>query len=160
MGHGIGDSCSNPEPSYDDNFTVIDVKGIHLIHLDYCGCETAQARHIQLLRMSWYPATTSAPRTAATFRVLEHFQLLTFESKASGFAIYNALARSTDNTGTATPPVCCLHSPSCIHLLMSAAGQLSRFHADDAGMAPHQITEARRPRTSARRTGPLKRKTG
>ncbi|KAF7968772.1 hypothetical protein HWV62_29344 [Athelia sp. TMB] len=103
LGHGVGECCSNPEASYDDNFTVIDMKAIHQIHLDYCACETAQPRHVQLLRASWYPATTIAPRTAATFRVLEHFQLLTFESKASGFALYNTLARSTDNTGTNPP---------------------------------------------------------
>ncbi|KAF7974583.1 hypothetical protein HWV62_11966, partial [Athelia sp. TMB] len=104
LGHSVGDTCSNPVPSYDNTFTVIDIQGIHQIHLDYCGCETAQARTVQLLRASWYPATTSAPRTAATFRVLEHFQILTFESKASGFALYNTLARLTDNTGTALPP--------------------------------------------------------
>ncbi|KAF7970355.1 hypothetical protein HWV62_24332 [Athelia sp. TMB] len=105
LGHSLGDLCSNPEPSYKDTFTVIDVKGIHQVHLDYCSCELAQPRHIQLLRFSWYPATSAAPRTAATFRVLELFHLLTFESKASGFALYNTLSRSTDNTGASPPPV-------------------------------------------------------
>ncbi|KAF7966740.1 hypothetical protein HWV62_37241 [Athelia sp. TMB] len=104
LGHGIGDSCSNPVPSHDDTFTVIDVKGIHQIHLDYCTCQTAQALHVQLLHPSWYPSTTSNPCTAATFHVLEHFHLLTFKAKSSGFALYNTLARSTDNTGTAPPP--------------------------------------------------------
>ncbi|KAF7982026.1 hypothetical protein HWV62_30278 [Athelia sp. TMB] len=104
LGHSVRDACTNPLSSYNNTFTVLDLTGIHQIHLDYCACQTAQPRHIQLLRASWYPSTTSNPRTAATFRLLEHFQLLTFESKASGFALYNTLSRATDNTGTVPPP--------------------------------------------------------
>ncbi|KAF8958691.1 hypothetical protein BDZ97DRAFT_1923452 [Flammula alnicola] len=44
------------------------------------------------------------PRTAATFRVLETFQMLSFTSKISAFEYYCSLARRTDNTGVSVPP--------------------------------------------------------
>lgn len=59
----------------------------------------------QLLRARWFPATVSSPQTAATFNLLEYFQLLTFESKASVFEYLNSLSRRTDNTGTKDRPV-------------------------------------------------------
>ncbi|KAG6885483.1 hypothetical protein C0992_005120, partial [Termitomyces sp. T32_za158] len=41
--------------------------------------------------------------TAATFRTLKTFELLSYESKVSAFQYYNALARLTDNTGLDAP---------------------------------------------------------
>lgn len=106
LGHDANTPCTNPDASFADNFTVIDNKAIHSISLDYCACKTAQPKPVQLLRASWYPATTTDPHTAATFRVLEHFHLLTLESKILGFEQYSTLARATDNTGTVPVPVC------------------------------------------------------
>ncbi|KAG2048880.1 hypothetical protein BDR06DRAFT_894657 [Suillus hirtellus] len=39
------------------------------------------------------------PQTAATFNVLEHFHLLSYESKISAYKFFHGLARHTDNTG-------------------------------------------------------------
>ncbi|KIK42376.1 hypothetical protein CY34DRAFT_83691, partial [Suillus luteus UH-Slu-Lm8-n1] len=99
LGHPLGEACILPERAFNDNFTLIHSNGIHEIGLDYCGCNTAQTRTKQLLRVSWFPATISDPRTAATFQVLEQYHLLSFESKASGYEFYHAIARLTDNTG-------------------------------------------------------------
>lgn len=66
--------------------------------LDFCDCKTAQTHTVQLLCTRWYPAMVMDPWTAATFRVLNHFQMYTFESKGSAFEYYQALARLTDNT--------------------------------------------------------------
>lgn len=46
------------------------------------------------------PATVYHPKTATTFHLLEHFQLLTFESKTSAYEFYYSLARETNNIGT------------------------------------------------------------
>jgi hypothetical protein len=99
LGHFAGDSCLLPERAFNDDFTLIDTNGIHTIGLDFCGCETAQTRTKQLLRAAWFLATTVDPRTAATFRILEQYHLLSFESKASGYEFYQSIARLTDNTG-------------------------------------------------------------
>ncbi|KAG0694345.1 hypothetical protein DFH29DRAFT_880765 [Suillus ampliporus] len=54
---------------------------------------------LQLLRMGWFPSTTVYPRTAATFRLLHHYQILSFESKASTYEFYHSLVRISDNVG-------------------------------------------------------------
>ncbi|KAG1726126.1 hypothetical protein EDD22DRAFT_982820 [Suillus occidentalis] len=99
LGHTPGERCYNAQPVSCDEFTVIDAHGIHDVAVDFCGCETAQIRYKQLLRARWFPATTSDPRTAATFGVLELFHLLSFESKVSAYEFYHSLARRSDNTG-------------------------------------------------------------
>jgi hypothetical protein len=53
----------------------------------------------QLLRARLFPATVDMPNTAATFRCLEHYQMLSFESKISIYEYYNTLSRMVDNTG-------------------------------------------------------------
>lgn len=105
LGHPLGQRCPNPVPAFNDDFVVLDTGGIHPVGLDFCDCHLALPRNIQLLRARLFPATTIDPKTAATFSVLELFQLLTFMSKISGFDFYNTLARLTDNTGTVTIPV-------------------------------------------------------
>ncbi|RDX41714.1 hypothetical protein OH76DRAFT_1459063 [Lentinus brumalis] len=103
LGHRPGESCYNPQPAFGDGFVVVDLHGIHEIGLDFCGCERAVAHSSQLLRYRWFPSTATNPRTAATFRVLESFHLLSCQSKVSAFEFYTALSRNTDNTGTQPP---------------------------------------------------------
>ncbi|KAK6985154.1 CxC2 domain-containing protein [Favolaschia claudopus] len=104
LGHGkrfgVETQCVNPIPAFDDDFVVVDTYAIYEVHLDFCGCETAQAHDIQLLRARWYPSTSTNPRSTATFTVLRRFHLLTLESKDSVSEFYNSIARETDNTGT------------------------------------------------------------
>ncbi|KAG1839753.1 hypothetical protein DFJ58DRAFT_718504 [Suillus subalutaceus] len=90
LGHPTGERYLMPERAYNDDFTLIDTNGIHEIGLDFCGCETAQTHTIQLLCTAWFLATTTDPRTAATFRILEQYHILSFESKCSGYEFYHA----------------------------------------------------------------------
>ncbi|KIJ15234.1 hypothetical protein PAXINDRAFT_77683, partial [Paxillus involutus ATCC 200175] len=99
LGHKSGERCSNPLKAYTDTFVVIDILGIHVVSLDFCNCETSESLTQQLLRMSWFPATPTRPRTAATFRLLEQFHLVSLESKILVYEFYNALSRLVDNTG-------------------------------------------------------------
>ncbi|KIK47784.1 hypothetical protein CY34DRAFT_73368, partial [Suillus luteus UH-Slu-Lm8-n1] len=99
LGHSTGQPCYNPKPTYDDDFTIIDVHGIHEVALDFCNCEQVSSHYKQILRARWFPATSTDPKTAATFTVLEHFHLLSFESKVSAFEFYHCIARQSDNTG-------------------------------------------------------------
>ncbi|KAG2106954.1 uncharacterized protein F5147DRAFT_746092 [Suillus discolor] len=88
LSHTQGERCYNPHPSAGDDFIVISVHGVHEVALEFCGCTSAQ----------WYPATISEPHTAATFRVLQHFHLLSFESKVSTYEFYHSLTKYSDNT--------------------------------------------------------------
>ncbi|KAJ6480691.1 hypothetical protein C8R47DRAFT_1218538 [Mycena vitilis] len=92
--------CRNPKPAVDDDFVIVDTHGIHEVHVDFCDCEIAEERDVQLLRARLYPATSKHPRTAATFGVLRHFHLMTLTSKCSGSEFYKCLARETNNSGT------------------------------------------------------------
>ncbi|EIW81309.1 hypothetical protein CONPUDRAFT_55437, partial [Coniophora puteana RWD-64-598 SS2] len=99
LNHPPGEPCMNPKAAWKGNFTVIDVTGIHNVHVNYCQCQKRIRRFQQLLRASWYPSTTSRPKTAATFNVLEQYHLLSFESKASAYEFYSSLVRRTNNMG-------------------------------------------------------------
>ncbi|KAG2029310.1 hypothetical protein BDR03DRAFT_881153 [Suillus americanus] len=102
LGHPPGERCCNPSLVHND-FVVLDINGVHNITLHFCECQTAQSRTMQLLRMHWFPATTLDPKTTATFRLLHHFHVLSFESKASTFEYWQTLARLTNNTGINPP---------------------------------------------------------
>ncbi|KAG1877410.1 hypothetical protein F4604DRAFT_1880388 [Suillus subluteus] len=99
LGHPVGERCFNLSRAYDDDFVILDINGVHELALDFCSCESALSHVKQLLRARWYPATSADPKSAATFRLLQHFHMLTFESKASAFEYWQTLARLTDNTG-------------------------------------------------------------
>ena len=105
MGHAYGDTCINPQRAFGDDFVVLDVSGIHEVAVDYCGCETAEPKHTQLLRSRLFLATRIDPKTAATFRLMEYYHVLHNQTKASGFEFFNTLSRRTDNTGTEEPKV-------------------------------------------------------
>ncbi|KAJ7813038.1 hypothetical protein B0H14DRAFT_3090425 [Mycena olivaceomarginata] len=97
LGHGRNGICPGTD------FCIVDSNGIHEVALDFCTCGWAEDHDIQLLRARLYPATTTNPATAATFRVLRDFHLLSLEAKSSAYHFYNKLARQTDNTGVFQP---------------------------------------------------------
>ncbi|KAG2113416.1 uncharacterized protein F5147DRAFT_744141 [Suillus discolor] len=99
LGHAIGESCILPHKSFNNNFLLIDTNGIHEMVVDFCACETSQTHTKQLLHMRWFPSTTVDPRTAATFQLLHHYHILSFESKASAYEFYHLLVRISDNVG-------------------------------------------------------------
>jgi hypothetical protein len=99
LGHAAGQVCLNPRRAFNDDFVVIDTHGIHEVSLDFCDCATAKSYVQQLLKITWFPSTTSDPKTAATFHVLKQYHLLSFESKVSTFEFYHALRQMSDNTG-------------------------------------------------------------
>ncbi|KAJ7215151.1 hypothetical protein C8J57DRAFT_1440578 [Mycena rebaudengoi] len=105
LGHWEGNDhrCPLPEQVRGDSFVIIDDHGVHDVAVDFCGCGHGGSHNMQLLRGGLYPATTTNPRTAATFAVLRSYHLLSFESKASSYEFYHTLARETDNTGLNPP---------------------------------------------------------
>ncbi|KAG1892824.1 hypothetical protein F4604DRAFT_1913518 [Suillus subluteus] len=78
-------------------FGSLNVKPILMNSFDWKG--VASSHYKQILHTCWFPATSTDPRTAATFTVLEHFHLLSFESKVSAFKFYHYIAHWSDNTG-------------------------------------------------------------
>ncbi|KAG1796861.1 hypothetical protein EV424DRAFT_1475159 [Suillus variegatus] len=99
LGHITGQQCVNPCHAFNDDFVIINIFGIHKVSLDFCGCAIAESHMQQLLQMSLFPSTTSDPKTAVTFHILEQYHLLSFESKISAYEFYHGLRRMSDNTG-------------------------------------------------------------
>lgn len=107
LGHPAGDQCPLPQQAFRDDFTIINIDQVHTLGLDYCGCGHSTLSQVQqLLERRLYPATVENPKTAATFRVLEMFELLQYESKVSPFELWKTLSRMTDNTGMFVVKVC------------------------------------------------------
>ena len=79
---------------------------IHEVSIDFCSCRKSDQHHtVQLLCTNLFSAMIKQPKTAATTRVLELFELLSYKSKASAFEFYNTLSWFTDNTGISPPKV-------------------------------------------------------
>ncbi|KAJ3833604.1 hypothetical protein F5878DRAFT_645810 [Lentinula raphanica] len=100
LGHRAGETCFNLKIVHD--FTVIHTNGVHTVDLSYCNCPNrtvAGEWNQQLLRRRWFPATHLEPRTAATYRVLEMFHVLTLQGKVTTYDFYAGLEKLTDNTG-------------------------------------------------------------
>lgn len=114
LGHSPAVSCGNPWLSRGNDFVIIDTHGIHEVALSFCDCEHSQDHATQLLRARLFPATDRYPNTAATFNVLNRFQLLSFESKCSAYEFYRSLARETNNTGLRSVKVSrCISDKGC-----------------------------------------------
>lgn len=104
LGHQFGESCFNLEHCPNDNFIIIDMHGIHEVGIDFCGCGKSDQHHtVQLIQANLFSATIKQPKTAATMRVLELFELLSYKSKASAFEFYHTLSQFTNNTGISPP---------------------------------------------------------
>ena len=81
---------------------VVHTNGFHPVTLYFCECDQvrqAGTRVEQLLRAKLYPATIGDPTTSFTFAVLEHFHLLTLQSKTTAYDFYRTLQFITDNAG-------------------------------------------------------------
>lgn len=131
LGHPPGQDCLAPSKAFNDDFVVIDTDMVHEIGLDFCSCgHTLSDQVEQLLERRLFPATITNPKTAATFRCLEVFELLQYESKLTPFEFFNTLSRLTDNTGLLAVKVSALsHMPIPI-LKLKLSGQISR-HASN-----------------------------
>lgn len=94
--------CSNPEPAH-VGLRVLHHNGIHDVAVDYCGCDIAIPKHLQLLRRGLYPASQINPKTCASFQLLKQLHLLALTSKGSTYDFYRMLEKSTNNTGIHLP---------------------------------------------------------
>ena len=109
LGHG-GENCPNSNVKRDAiAMTVLDCNGVHDVTVMFCNCGLVfgmEATEVnQLIRIGWYPATKEAPRTVATFNVLDEYDTITCEGKISGYHFYKSLVRLTDVTLCLPTPV-------------------------------------------------------
>lgn len=154
--HEVDRVCPLPKSAAEDDFVIIDIHGVHEVGLDYCGCGASGLPTQQLLRARLWSATTTNPRTAATFAVLRKFHLMSFESKCAALEFYQSLARESNNLKYKKDKVR-VYNHADVQDLMSALfriGSLSRVFADDEAMAPRPDAQACRARARPGRHRP------
>ncbi|KAK7017104.1 hypothetical protein VNI00_018673 [Paramarasmius palmivorus] len=102
LGHPVGVKCKGRLVPR-SGFVVVDVEGVQEVTLQYCGCQRSEEvgrEWQQLMRFRLFPATVEEPHTAFTFRVLNHFHVLTLKGKVTLYDFYAALESLTDGSGT------------------------------------------------------------
>lgn len=108
------------------------MNGVHDVGIDFCACGRSTQQHtVQLLRARLYPATVTAPKTAATYACLEAFELMSYESKITAFEYYQTLMRLTDNTGVIPLKVSLLADLQFILKFDKFTGSLPFIHSYD-----------------------------
>lgn len=55
---------------------------------------------VQFMCAQWFPASTTRPRSATTFRTLKLFHALTMQGKVNSYDFYNGIRRLTSSSGT------------------------------------------------------------
>lgn len=102
VGHPTGESCPAPEVG-PRACLVLHTTGFHPVTIQFCRCSqvsrAAGDRTQQLLRAELYGATLTDLTTFCTFRLLEHFHVLTLQSKITAYDFYMSLEKYTDITG-------------------------------------------------------------
>jgi hypothetical protein len=105
LGHG-GQPCKVPAEMV-CTMVVIHTNGVHTVRYRYCGCDLSDhANNLQqLLRNSWYPASTIDPATCATFDALEVYRLLNVIGNINVHDYVGTLERLSDATKIRRVPV-------------------------------------------------------
>ena len=78
---------------------MVDVSGVHSVHLFFCGCQHAPEHCIQLLQHCWFPASMKWPKTAITFNFLNTYHLLNLQFKMVLYNFWLSIHHKTDNPG-------------------------------------------------------------
>jgi CxC2 like cysteine cluster associated with KDZ transposases len=98
-------SDSEDDQHFQNDICIVHSSGIFRSRLQYCCCENSPDRHLQLLRLSLFPATLASPQTAFTFSVLDQFEIDTMECKTSAMSFFSKLRRQTNNAFPNQVPV-------------------------------------------------------
>ncbi|KAJ7770053.1 hypothetical protein B0H16DRAFT_1307286 [Mycena metata] len=108
LGHPPGQFCTRAalragraQPAHKD-FVVIDVFGICIVKLNFCGCSTRVEHRQQLMRANLWPATSVDPQTCATTNVIRLFEFQNCLGKISAYDFVRALEMLSNNDGLET----------------------------------------------------------
>lgn len=86
--------------------TAVTVTGVFQRTVQWCRCQNAPERWVQLMRHSFFPASFDKPATIFTFDLLDHFTHDLLECKTSAMNFYNKIRRITNNAFPTQVPVC------------------------------------------------------
>ncbi|KAG2353263.1 hypothetical protein BDR07DRAFT_1310194, partial [Suillus spraguei] len=85
--------------------TIIHSTGVFVHNVVWCGCPgTKNQQHLQLLKAGLFPASTTRPQTAFTFKVLDYFLIDALECKTSASSFFEKIHWMTNNSFPDTVP--------------------------------------------------------
>ncbi|KAG1778007.1 hypothetical protein EV702DRAFT_968763, partial [Suillus placidus] len=85
--------------------TIVHSSGVFIHNGAWCHCQdSVPKQHLQLLRAGLFPASSTRPKTAFTFEVLDHFLIDSLECKTSARSFFEKLTRLTNNAFPDTVP--------------------------------------------------------
>ncbi len=84
---------------------VVHTTGVFQQRVHWCSCPGCPKRHLQLFRMSLYPASIQRPKTVFTFDVLDHCAADMMECKTPAQSFFWKLRRLTNNRFPQKVPV-------------------------------------------------------
>lgn len=85
--------------------SVVAMNGVHACEIIQCKCLCSGERWEQLLDVSLFPGTITAPETAIQFDVLKHFDTLCSASKVAAMDFVRTLRHMTNNAFPSSVPV-------------------------------------------------------
>ncbi len=88
---------------------VVTTNGMRKMRIQWCNCEDAPQKHLQLFRRRLFPASFENPKTAFTFDLLDHFYMDAMECKTPALSFHRKLQRLTspsfpDKVPVSSPP--------------------------------------------------------
>ncbi|KAJ7042214.1 hypothetical protein C8F04DRAFT_946055 [Mycena alexandri] len=101
LGHPPGVFCPRSRPAHKD-FVIIDVLGIRVVKLSFCGCDSRVEHRQQLERACLWPATSVDPQTCATFNAIRLFEMQNCLGKISAYDFVRSLELLSNNDGLET----------------------------------------------------------
>jgi hypothetical protein len=86
--------------------TIVHSSGVFIHNVAWCHCQgSVPIQHLQLLRAGLFPASSTRPKSAFTFEVLDHFLIDSLECKTSARSFFEKLTRLTNNAFPGSVPV-------------------------------------------------------
>ncbi|KAJ7839911.1 hypothetical protein B0H13DRAFT_1649958 [Mycena leptocephala] len=98
LGHVPGTYCPKATKAHKD-FVVIDILGIRIVKLNFCGCDSTVTHRQQLMRACLWPATSTDPQTCATFNAIRMFEIQNCLGKISAYDFVRSLELLSNNDG-------------------------------------------------------------
>ncbi|KAJ7121219.1 hypothetical protein C8R46DRAFT_929142 [Mycena filopes] len=133
LGHVPGNGCPHARPAHKD-FVIIDVLGIRVVKLNFCGCDSRVEHRQQLQRAGLWPATSVDPQTCATVNAIRLFELQNCLGKISAYDFIRSLEMLTNNDGLETDRRRAFRAIVRQYRMMELLKRAARGH-DDSGVA-------------------------
>ncbi|KAG1765578.1 hypothetical protein EDD22DRAFT_845369 [Suillus occidentalis] len=96
--------------------TIVHSFGVLIHNVAWCHCQgSIPIQHLQLLRAGLFPVSSTQPKTAFTFEVLDHFLIDSLECKTSARSFFEKLTRLTNNRFPDTVLEICLNTCLKLH---------------------------------------------